>query len=40
MTFFSFYPVRPDKLLKFLQNIDSKKATQQGDIPVRIREEL
>ena len=40
MTFFSFYHVRPDKLLKFLQNIDSKKATQQGDIPVRIREEL
>ena len=40
MTFFSFYHVRPDKLLKCLQNIDTKKATQQGDIPVRIREEL
>ena len=26
-------------MLKILQNIDSKKATQQGDIPVRIIKE-
>ena len=36
---FSFYHVNPDKMLKILQNIDSKKATQQGDIPVRIIKE-
>ena len=36
---FSFYHVNSDKMLKFFQNIDSKKATQEGDIPVRtIRE--
>ena len=39
MTFFSFYHVNPDKMLKILQNIDSKKATQQGDIPVGIKKE-
>ena len=27
---FSFYHVNPDKMLKILQNIDSKKAAQQG----------
>ena len=36
---FSFYRVNPDKMLKILQNIDSKKATQQCDIPVRIIKE-
>ena len=39
MTFFSFYHVNPDKMLKILQNIDSKKVTQQGDIPVGIIKE-
>ena len=29
----------PIKCLKILQNIDSKKATQQGNIPVRIIKE-
>ena len=33
---FSFYHVNPDKMLKIIENIDSKKATQHGDIPVRI----
>ena len=37
--FFSFYHVNPDKMLKIIENIDSKKATQQGDIPVRIIKE-
>ena len=32
---FSFYHVNPDKILKIIENIDSKKAAQQGDIPVR-----
>ena len=36
---FSFYRVNPDKMLKIIGNIDSKKATQQGDIPVRIIKE-
>ena len=36
MTFFSFYHVNPDKMFKILQNVDSKNATQQVDIPVRI----
>ena len=36
---FSFYHVNPDKMLKIIENIDSKKATQQGDIPVRIIKE-
>ena len=36
---FSFYHVSHDKMLKILQNIDSKKATQQGDISVRIIKE-
>ena len=36
---FSFYHVNSNKILKILQNIDSKKATQQGDIPVRIIKE-
>ena len=36
---FPFYHVNPDKMLNILQNIDSKKATQQGDIPVRIMKE-
>ena len=31
MTFFSFYHVNPDKMLKILQNIDSKKASQEGE---------
>ena len=33
---FSFYHVNPPKKLKILQDIESKKATQQGDIPIRI----
>ena len=33
---FSFHHVNPNKMLKIFQNTDSKKATQQGDIPVRI----
>ena len=36
---FSFYQVNPDKMLKIIENIDSKKATKQGDIPVRIMKE-
>ena len=28
---FSFYHVKPNKMLKILKNIDSKKATQQSD---------
>ena len=32
----SFYHVNINKMLKIFQNIDSEKATQQGDIPVRI----
>ena len=36
---FSFYNINPDKMLKILQNIDFKEATQQGDIPVRIIKE-
>ena len=36
---FSFYHVNPDKMLKIIENIDSKKATQHGDIPVRIIKE-
>ena len=36
---FSFYHVNPDKMLKIIENINSKKATQQGDIPVRIIKE-
>ena len=36
---FSFYPVNPNKMLKIIENIDSKKATQQGDISVRIIKE-
>ena len=32
---FSFYHFNPDKMSKIIENIDSKKATQQGDIPVR-----
>ena len=36
---FSFYHVNPYKMLNIFQNIDSKKATQQGDIPVRIIKE-
>ena len=39
MTFFSFYQVNPDKISEILQNIDSEKATQQDDIPVRIIKE-
>ena len=39
MTFFSFYHVNPNKMLKILQDIDSYKATPQGDIPVRIIKE-
>ena len=39
MTFFSFYHVNADKMLKIIENIDSKKATQQGDIPVNIIKE-
>ena len=39
MTFFLFYHVNPNKMLKVLQNIDFRKATQQGDIPVRIIKE-
>ena len=35
----SFYHANPDKTLKILQNNDSKKATQQGDILVRIIKE-
>ena len=35
----SFYHVNPDKMLKIIENIDSKKATQHGDIPVRIIKE-
>ena len=36
---FSFYHVNPDKMLKIIENTDSKKATQHGDIPVRIIKE-
>ena len=36
---FSFYHVNTDKMLKIIQNIVSKKATQEGDIPVRIMKE-
>ena len=36
---FSFYHVNPDKMLKIIENIDSKKATQHGDIPVRMIKE-
>ena len=36
---FSFYHVNPDKMLKIIENIDSKKATQHGDIPARIVKE-
>ena len=36
MTFFTFYHINSDKMLKILKNLDSKKAAQQGDIPVRI----
>ena len=36
---FSFYHVNPDKMLKIIENIDSKKATKQRDIPVRIMKE-
>ena len=36
---FSFYHVNPNKMLTILQNIDPKKATHQGDIPVRIIDE-
>ena len=36
---FSFYHVNPNKMLKIIENIDSKKATQHGDIPVRIIKE-
>ena len=36
---FSFHHVNPDKMLKIIENIHSKKATQQGDIPVRIIKE-
>ena len=31
--------VNPDKMFKILQNVDSKKATQQCDMPVRIMQE-
>ena len=33
---FSFYHVNTNKMLKFLQIIDSKKATHQDNIPARI----
>ena len=36
---FSFYHINPNKMLKIIENIDSKKATQHGDIPVRIIKE-
>ena len=36
---FSSYHVNPDKMLKIIENIYSKKATQRGDIPVRIIKE-
>ena len=36
---FSFYHVNHTKMLKIIENIDSKKATQQGDIPIRIIKE-
>ena len=36
---FSFYHVDPDKMLKIIENIDSEKVTQHGDIPVRIIKE-
>ena len=36
---FYFYHANPDKMLKIIENIDSKKATQQGDIPVKIIKE-
>ena len=36
---FSFYHVNPDKMLKIIENIDSKKATQQDVIPVGIIKE-
>ena len=39
MIFFSFYHVNPDKMLKIIENIDPKKATQPGEIPVRIIQE-
>ena len=40
MTFFLFITlINPDKILKIIENIDSKKATQQGDIPLRIIKE-
>ena len=39
MTFFSFYHVNPDKMLKIIENIDPKKATQVGEITVRIIQE-
>ena len=31
--------VNPEKMFKILQNVDSKKATQQCDMPVRIMQE-
>ena len=31
MTFFTFYHINSDKMLKILENLDSKKAAQQGD---------
>ena len=36
---FSFYHVNCNKMLKIIENIDSKRATQQGDIPVKIIKE-
>ena len=39
MTYFSFYHVKRDKMLKIIENIDPKKATQLGEITVRIIQE-
>ena len=36
---FSFYHFNPDKVSKIIENVDSKKATQQGDVPVGIIKE-
>ena len=36
---FYFYHINPDKMLKILQDVDSKKGIQQGDTPVRIIKE-
>ena len=39
MTFFYLHHKDCDKMLNILQTLDHKKASQQGDIPVRIMKE-